>query len=65
MQAVMNDPVLAADHQTYERAAISRWLSTGRASSPMTNLPLTSLDLIPNHTARAAIAALRLAPAGC
>ena len=62
-QAVMEDPVVAQDGFAYERNAIARWLASGRASSPMTNLPLASPDLTPNHSAHAAIAALRAAAA--
>lgn len=48
----------------YEKAAIARWFVTGRAASPLTNLPLSSLILTPNHAARAAIKALQAAETG-
>lgn len=48
----------------YEKAAIARWFVTGRAASPLTNLPLSSLLLTPNHAARTAIKALQAAETG-
>ena len=54
----MRDPVIAADGNTYERAAIKQWLSTGARTSPTTNERLENLSLIPNHMARRLIAAL-------
>ncbi|KAJ1454155.1 hypothetical protein M885DRAFT_427227, partial [Pelagophyceae sp. CCMP2097] len=45
---VMQDPVLAADGHSYERCAIEQWLAT-RDTSPLTNAPLDSKLLIPNH----------------
>jgi hypothetical protein len=39
--------VLAADGHTYEESAIRDWLRKSRLS-PMTGLPLTSLNLVPN-----------------
>ena len=44
---IMDDPVVAADGRSYERAAIEKWLLT-KNTSPSTNLPLTSNNLIPN-----------------
>ena len=35
---IMSDPVVAADGRTYERSAIEDWLSTGKQTSPLTNL---------------------------
>jgi hypothetical protein len=45
----MEDPVVAADGYTYERAAIETWFRQGiaRDRSPMTNLPI-STALFPN-----------------
>ena len=43
---VMEDPVSTVDGHTYERAAISRWLTMNR-TSPMTGTPLPSADLVP------------------
>ena len=47
------DPVVTADGHTYERWAIQAWFNTGRTTSPLTNLPLRSLDLFPNLALRA------------
>lgn len=44
---VMSDPVVAADGRTYERAAITDWLSS-HDTSPLTNLPLEHKDLRTN-----------------
>jgi len=60
----MEDPVVAADGFTYERASIQRWMnecSAGgvRLASPMTNLPLSTTALTPVHALRAEIAAWR------
>jgi hypothetical protein len=52
---VMKEPVLAMDGHTYEKEAISKWVSK-HGTSPMTNMPLPSPQLFPNHCVRAAIA---------
>ena len=36
--------------------AIEQWLATGARTSPTTNEPLASLQLLPNHLAKKAIA---------
>lgn len=54
LQEVMNDPCVAADGYTYDRKAIETWLNMND-KSPMTNLPLSSVNLIPNHSLRSAI----------
>lgn len=56
------DPVVAADGHTYERSAINTWLygsscrhvhsKCSRRLSPLTGLPLASLELRPNFTLR-------------
>jgi hypothetical protein len=51
----MTDPVLASDGHSYERAAITTWLCSGRNTSPVTNLPLGNCSLVPNLTLRGAI----------
>ena len=51
-QEVMADPVSTADGHTYERAAIERWLSKGKRTSPLTGAVLESTALIPNHALR-------------
>ena len=48
------DPVVTSDGHTYNRADIERWLRT-RQTSPNTNLPLASAQLLPNHALRRAI----------
>jgi E3 ubiquitin-protein ligase RGLG len=51
----MVDPVIASDGFTYERAAIEAWLAR-RATSPMTNLPMSDpWCFVPNRTLRARI----------
>ncbi|XP_072321089.1 WD repeat, SAM and U-box domain-containing protein 1 [Eucyclogobius newberryi] len=52
---LMKDPVIAADGYSYERAAIESWINTKNRSSPMTNLPLLTTLLTPNHTLKMAI----------
>ena len=39
---------------TYERATIEGWIQR-HPTSPMTNLPLSSAQVVPNHTIRSAI----------
>lgn len=51
----MKDPHFAADGFTYEAEAIKKWLSTGHQTSPMTNLKLSNLTLVPNRALRSAI----------
>src|SRR3990167_10966745 len=55
---VMENPVVAADGFSYEKAAIEQWIQAfhlRQPTSPMTNLPLLNVSLIPNHTLRSAI----------
>lgn len=49
-QEPMRDPVVAADGYSYERTAISRWLESGKDTSPMTNEPLDHTLVLPNRT---------------
>lgn len=51
----MEDPHMAADGYTYEGEALRGWLSSGHNTSPMTNLELRHLNLIPNYSLRSAI----------
>lgn len=51
---IMYDPVSLDDGHTYERSAIKEWLRNHN-SSPITNLPLRTKKLIPNHSLRGAI----------
>uniref|UniRef100_A0A8C5CSX6 WD repeat, SAM and U-box domain-containing protein 1 n=1 Tax=Gadus morhua TaxID=8049 RepID=A0A8C5CSX6_GADMO len=52
---LMKDPVIAADGYSYEREAIQSWINSRNRSSPMTNLPLKTTLLTPNHTLKMAI----------
>ncbi|XP_040890125.1 WD repeat, SAM and U-box domain-containing protein 1 isoform X2 [Toxotes jaculatrix] len=52
---LMKEPVIAADGYSYERAAIESWINTKNRTSPMTNLPLLTTLLTPNHTLKMAI----------
>ncbi|VVB00117.1 unnamed protein product [Arabis nemorensis] len=54
-QEVMEDPQLTSDGFTYEAESIRRWFSTGRHTSPMTNLKLYHTNLVPNRALRSAI----------
>jgi hypothetical protein len=45
----MKDPVVVEDGHTYERCAIESWFVSGKCTSPLTNLPLRSLKVVPNH----------------
>jgi len=47
LHGLMRDPVVAADGHTYEREAITRWLSE-HGTSPLTGLALPSRSLFPN-----------------
>ncbi len=55
MQGLMKDPVVAADGQTYERAAIQEWLDRGNRSSPMSGAQLEHTSLTPNYNLRSQI----------
>lgn len=46
---IMTDPVVTADGQSYEKAAIERWLA-GHNTSPATGASLPNKELIPNIT---------------
>lgn len=50
----MEDPVVAADGNTYERTEIARWFQRKR-TSPLTNVPVTNVLLTPNLIIRSAI----------
>ncbi|XP_029981141.1 WD repeat, SAM and U-box domain-containing protein 1 isoform X2 [Sphaeramia orbicularis] len=52
---LMREPVIAADGYSYEKEAIESWINTKNRSSPMTNLPLLTTLLTPNHTLKMAI----------
>uniref|UniRef100_A0A0E0KF77 RING-type E3 ubiquitin transferase n=1 Tax=Oryza punctata TaxID=4537 RepID=A0A0E0KF77_ORYPU len=46
---IMKDPQMASDGFTYEAEAIRSWFDRGNIRSPMTNLVLPNLNLIPNR----------------
>ena len=52
--AIMKDPVICIDGNTYERKAIETWLRTHN-KSPSTNLTLINNTLIPNVFAKRVI----------
>ena len=52
---IMTDPVIGTDGHTYERSAITEWLTTQHTHSPMTRVPMTVGDLKPNFALRASI----------
>jgi sacsin len=56
--ALMEDPVMLSDGHTYERASIRHWLASAN-TSPVTNRQLSDRTLLPNHTVKAAVAALK------
>jgi hypothetical protein len=53
---LMQDPVVAADGFTYERASITEWLAS-HSTSPTTNQAMDSKTLFPNVSIRAQIIA--------
>lgn len=52
---VMKDPVIDNEGVSYEREAITQWLSQGNTTSPATGKTLTISDLRPNRALREAI----------
>ena len=54
-QSVMVDPVSTCDGHAYERSQIATWFSSGTRRSPLTNAPLASTTLTPNHALKKAI----------
>ncbi|KAG7546248.1 UspA [Arabidopsis suecica] len=54
LKDVMNEPCVAADGYTYDRRAIEEWLEE-HDTSPMTDSPLHSKNLLPNYTLYTAI----------
>ncbi|XP_051121159.1 U-box domain-containing protein 43-like [Andrographis paniculata] len=51
-QDVMVDPVQTSSGQTFERAAIEKWLADGNNLCPLTKTPLNTSSLRPNRTLR-------------
>lgn len=60
-QCVMVDPVRTCDGHSYDRSSIAEWFQTfddhRMPTSPMTNLPLASLELTPDDVLREQILA--------
>ncbi|CAN7071645.1 unnamed protein product [Brassica oleracea var. botrytis] len=54
LKDVMNEPCVAADGYTYDRRAIEDWFEEHN-TSPMTDSPLLSKNLLPNYTLYTAI----------
>lgn len=54
---LMKDPVMAKDGRTYERTAIQKWFNARRPvyKSPMTNVRLSSSEVIDNNDLRSEI----------
>jgi len=52
---VMEEPVLLADGFVYEEIAIKEWLTTRKQTSPMTNLALDDVTLVPCTSIKLAI----------
>lgn len=52
--SIFIDPVICDDGHTYERSMIQQHFKT-KMTSPLTNKPLKSTKLIPNHTIRSVI----------
>ncbi|PSS04360.1 Serine/threonine-protein kinase [Actinidia chinensis var. chinensis] len=55
LQDIMEDPHIAADGYTYELEALRGWLDSGHDTSPMTNVQLPNLIVVPNRALRSAI----------
>ena len=53
---IMSEPKSTVDGERYEKQAIESWFTSGHITSPLTNLPLSSRHLMPNHTLKRAIA---------
>lgn len=55
-QEIFGTPVIASDGHSYERDAIETWLLRNTSpASPVTNLPLSSLQLFPNFGLRSQV----------
>ncbi|CAN6461469.1 unnamed protein product [Victoria cruziana] len=52
---LMQDPVIVATGQTYERSCIEKWLDAGLKTCPKTQLPLPHTILTPNYALRSLI----------
>jgi len=49
---VMEDPVICASGQTYERSAIEKWFAMGKRTDPMSGAVLEHTHLVPNVAVR-------------
>lgn len=49
---LMRDPVTVSTGQTYDRGSIESWVATGNTTCPVTRVPLSDFNVIPNHTLR-------------
>ncbi|KAK4275003.1 hypothetical protein QN277_018149 [Acacia crassicarpa] len=49
---LMSDPVTLSTGITYDRDSIEKWIESGNRTCPVTNQPLTTFDMIPNHAIR-------------
>eukprot|EP00945_MAST-04E_sp_MAST-4E-sp1_P000870 g870.t1 len=56
---LFREPVIDREGYTFERDAIVRYLTSGRALSPMTRRPVQLQDLVPNRAVRDAAEAYR------
>ncbi|CAB3378883.1 Hypothetical predicted protein [Cloeon dipterum] len=57
-QEIFREPVICADGFCYERGAIDEWFLSGKISSPMTNLNMSSTTYAPNIKLRAQVCSL-------
>eukprot|EP01028_Stygiella_incarcerata_P000956 TRINITY_DN1152_c1_g1_i1.p2 TRINITY_DN1152_c1_g1~~TRINITY_DN1152_c1_g1_i1.p2 ORF type:complete len:114 (-),score=46.73 TRINITY_DN1152_c1_g1_i1:205-546(-) len=57
LMEVMEDPVMADDHHTYERSAIAQWIET-RGTSPLTRERISAV-LRPNMIVRQLVEELK------
>lgn len=53
---LMNDPVIVASGQTYERACIEKWFASGHDTCPKTLQRLSNMTITPNYVLRSLIA---------
>lgn len=49
---LMSDPVISDDGFSYEKTAILEWFAKGKTTSPMTNMVLTTTDVLNNDKLR-------------
>ncbi len=56
MQAVMKDPIIAADGHTYERSGFTQWLAQHGGISAVTGKKLVHNRMVPNVIVKSLIA---------